>query len=146
MTELEAPAGRGAVATARFMVDRDYNVVWANAVATPWMGSALHRNLWDAWPHAEPIFRPIHEHAWATGEASALAFYNGALYDISARAAADDKLIVSYVLQDSLDITSLRAVIESLRRMRQAVAQAPVPEPHPRPPLLRIVEAAPASP
>lgn len=114
---------------ARFTLDRDWMVVAFSAAAAPWMTAALGRNVWEAFPNSEGIFRPLYERAWKTGYSRGYVFFHGQLLDLEAYKTGL-RLVVSFESAGQADWSTTQALAASLDRMTD---------------LVRSVQAAPGS-
>ena len=133
-------AARQAQGPATFTMGRDWVVTSASVAALPRMLPSLNRSVWDTWPAAEPLYRPLYERAWADGHADGLVFFNGTLVDIHATVIGD-QLDVGYVELAHIDPTTVPTLIESLREIRHLCrdhASLP-PAPPPRLAPLQVV-------
>lgn len=127
---------------AHFTMSRDWVILRASLSAMPWITPAVGQRIWDIWPAAEPVFRPIHERAWRDGYAYGREFFLGVLYDVQASVVGDE-LRVMYDEIFHVDVTTPETVAESLAAMIhlcRGPGHPETPPPHPAP--LRVVPGA----
>jgi hypothetical protein len=111
-----------------FTLDREWTITACGERTIATVAGFVHQNLWDAYPGAEPVFRPVYERAWEQGRSAGIVHWNDTLTDLHCFKRGRE-LLVTF---DFITLAGLRAALE------QIAAAAFLEDPSPRPTTHRV--------
>jgi PAS domain-containing protein len=122
----------------RLVLDEQYRIVDVSPAAEPAFGALLGERFWDHFPTARPVFLPYCEEARRTGEqVEVVKFFEGKLKRVR-YSPEGSRLVATWEVLASVDVSSLDTLQESLRNVIAALADEEPPED--RRPLLSVVQ------